>query len=206
MESGPAMESHPALRSPTMRDPRPAVGPVSYPGPYAAPAGQPAHLTDVAAGHYAHPAPVGGRFDRWLDRWRARIPRWTAPLAVLSCLAAAAGYVLAADPTDGRADAVPSCLLKYTTGLDCPGCGGTRAFFYLLHGQLGPAARHHLLFVLAAPLLVYVYAAWALRLTTGRQLPRVRFAPWGVSVLLGVALVFSVARNLPWAPFTWLYV
>ena len=47
----------------------------------------------------------------------------------------------------------PTCLLKLTTGLDCPGCGGTRALWYLLHGDLPAAARHHFLFVFALPFL-----------------------------------------------------
>ena len=34
--------------------------------------------------------------------------------------------------------------------------------------------------------------------------PRLTGLVW--AALAGVALLFTVARNLPWAPFAWLYV
>jgi hypothetical protein len=167
--------------------------------PMVAQAGAPA-----AAPAYAMPEP--DRFTRFVTRLYARLPRWAAPVAGLGCMAAAAGYTLVTDPTDSGPDALPTCLLKLTTGLDCPGCGGTRAFWYVLHGDLGAAARHHLLFVFVLPYLLYLYVAWAVQHMFGRRLPQLPLTP---AVLVGFLLgwlVFSVARNLPWVPFTWFYV
>jgi hypothetical protein len=155
---------------------------------------------------YVFVAPPPGRFTGFVQRQWARSPRWLAPAAILACFAGATGYVLISDPTDGAADAVPTCFVKLTTGFDCPGCGGTRAFFYLLHGNLPAAARHHLLFVFAVPFLIYMYVAWAGRRTFGTRLPSLRLPPLAIGLFLGAWLVFSVARNLPWEPFTWLYV
>jgi Protein of unknown function (DUF2752) len=152
------------------------------------------------------PPPRPDRFTRFVQRLHARSPRWLAPVAVLGCLAGAVGYTLVSNPTDGAPDAAPTCLLKLTTGLDCPGCGGTRAAWYLLHGDVGAASRHHLLFVFAVPFLLYLYAAWAAKAVFGKQLPTLRIGPKTIGVFLGAWLVFSVARNLPWAPFTWFYV
>ncbi|HEX5597681.1 MAG TPA: DUF2752 domain-containing protein [Micromonosporaceae bacterium] len=151
-------------------------------------------------------APEPGRFTRLVVAFYARLPRWTAPVAALGCIGAAAGYTLLANPASANADALPSCLLKLTTGLDCPGCGGTRAFWYILHGDLGAAARHHLLFVFALPFLLYLYVAWAVQHSFGRRLPPLRLTPTVLGTFLVAWLVFSVARNLPWAPFTWFYV
>ncbi|MCW6006121.1 DUF2752 domain-containing protein [Micromonospora sp. CPCC 205371] len=139
-------------------------------------------------------------------RLMARSPRWLAPVAALGCMASAVGYTLIADPTDSTADAAPTCLLKLTTGFDCPGCGGTRAFWYVLHGNLPAAARHHILFLFALPFLLYMYVAWAGQRVFGRKLPQLRISPKTIGVFLGVWFVFTIARNLPWAPFTWLYV
>ncbi|HEX5741807.1 MAG TPA: DUF2752 domain-containing protein [Pilimelia sp.] len=199
--------SDPGPRSPAPAAPYPVAPAPAAPYPVApAPAGYPPAGGAAPAWAYpASPRAVPGRVERWLTGWVDRAP-WAAPLAVLGCVAAAAGYVLVTDPTDGRADAPPTCLLKFTTGLDCPGCGGTRALFFLLHGQLGAAARHHLLFVLLAPLLLYAYAAWAWASLTGRRLPTPRLTGLAWAALAGVALLFTVARNLPWAPFAWLYV
>jgi hypothetical protein len=38
---------------------------------------------------------------------------------------------------------VPLCLVKGLTGLDCPGCGMTRAFLLIGHGRFADAAAMH---------------------------------------------------------------
>jgi hypothetical protein len=150
--------------------------------------------------------PQPGRFGRLVLRLRARSPRWLGPAAVLACFAGAGAYVLATDPTDGVADAAPTCIVKLTTGFDCPGCGGTRAFWYALHGNLPAAARHHMVFVFALPFLIYLYVAWAGERVFRRRLPALRLSPITVGVFLGAWFAFTIIRNLPWAPFSWLYV
>jgi len=153
---------------------------------------------------YLPPEPT--RLHRWTTRLAARSPRWAAPLAILGCFAGACAYVLVSDPTDASPDAVSGCLLKLTTGFDCPGCGGTRAMWYVLHGNVPAAARHHLLFVFVLPFLVYTYVAWAGRTAFGWKLPMLKPTPKAVGIFLACWAFFSVARNLPWAPFTALYV
>jgi Protein of unknown function (DUF2752) len=153
---------------------------------------------------YLEPRP--DRFTAFVTRVYTRSPRWLAPAAILACFGGAAAYVLATDPTDGTADALPTCVVKLTTGFDCPGCGGTRAFYYLLNGNLPAAARHHAMFVFALPFLIYMYVAWAGEQVFRRRLPALRISPAMVGMFLAAWMVFSVARNLPWAPFNWLYV
>lgn len=174
-------------------------------GPGGHPAGYPhAHVGGVAYPVYYPPPP--SRVGRFFARLAARSPSWLAPLAILVCFAGAVAYVLVRDPTESDAAATPTCLLKLTTGFDCPGCGGTRAFFYLIHGQLPAAARHHLLFVFAVPFLVYSYVAWAGGRVFGWRLPRLQLGPGALTGFLITVAVFSVLRNLPWEPFTWFYV
>jgi hypothetical protein len=144
-------------------DPHPQVGPYGYP--------------DAPAGTYAYPARPVGRLEGSLLRLAARAPRWGGPLAVLVCFLGGVAYVLWSDPTDADAFSSPSCLLKLTTGLDCPGCGGTRAMWYLLHGNVPAAARHHAVAVFAAPFLVYAYVEWTARVVFDRRLPPLRFPP-----------------------------
>lgn len=161
-------------------------------------------VVDPTEAYYAPPEP--DRLTRFANRLAARSPRWLAPVAALGCMASAVGYTMIVDPTDGAADAAPTCLLKLTTGFDCPGCGGTRAFWYLLHGNLPAAARHHILFIFALPFLVYLYVAWAGQQIFKRRLPQLRITPTTIGVFLVVWMLFTLARNLPWPPFTWLYV
>jgi hypothetical protein len=148
-----------------------------------------------------------GRLTRWVVRAAERTPTWAAPAAIATCFGGAVGYVLLTDPTTSDAFSSPTCLLKLTTGFDCPGCGGTRAFWYLLHGNLPQAARNHAVFVFAVPFLVYMYLAWTAKVVFKRDvLPQLRLSPLTLSAFLGVWIVFSVLRDLPWAPFTWFYV
>jgi hypothetical protein len=121
-------------------------------------------------------------------------------------MAGAVGYTLVSNPTGAGADSVPTCLLRYATGFDCPGCGGTRAAWYLLHGDLPAAARHHLLFVFAVPFLLYLYVAWAGRVMFGWRLPQLQLSPGVIGGFLAAWGVFSVLRNLPWAPFHLFFV
>jgi uncharacterized protein DUF2752 len=154
----------------------------------------------------AYVVPEPGRVTRLLIGLYHASPRWAAPAAILACFAGVAGFVVWLNPTDNGADTLPTCLVKATTGFDCPGCGGTRAFYYLLHGNLPEAARHHAMAVFAAPFLVWMYLAWAVKLIWGKQLPQPRLTARTISGFLGAWAVFTVVRNLPWAPFTRLYV
>ena len=162
-----------------------------------------------AAGGYPYPqyvTPPMGRFATVVSRFVTRMPGWAAPVAVAVCFAGGAAGVLALNPTDSDASSVPTCIVKMTTGFDCPGCGGTRAFFYLLHGNLPAAARHHVLAVFAAPFVVWLYVAWFAQSAFGRTIPAPRITTRTIAFFLAVWMVFTVARNLPWPPFTWLYV
>ena len=161
---------------------------------------------DPTAPPYPYQPAPAGRLTGFLLRLWDRSPRWLAPAAILACFAGATGYVLISDPTDSTAEMMPTCVVKLTTGFDCPGCGGTRAFAYLLQGNLPAAARHHLLFVFALPFLIYLYVAWAGQQVFRRNLPALRLPPVTIGVFLGAWAAFTILRNLPWEPFTWLYV
>jgi hypothetical protein len=159
--------------------------------------------------HQAHQHVIvpGNRFNRFMFRLWARSPRWTAPLLVLVCFTGGVAYTIGAHPTGIGAFDSPTCLVKLTTGFDCPGCGGTRAFYYLLHGNLPAAARSHIMAVFATPFLVYMYLSWSTGLVwKSKRLPMLRLSPLAISLFLIAWGVWSVLRNLPWAPFTWLFV
>jgi hypothetical protein len=134
--------------------------------------------------------------DRMAQRW--------ATLAAAGAVSAVAAFVLRFNPTDGVPDPTGPCLWHALTGINGPGCGGTRMFYYLLHGNLVEAARHHLAALVAAPFLVYHGIRWAVLAWFGRELPALRLPPrvyWGYAVAF--LLYSTVLRNLPWAPFTW---
>ncbi|AGL20299.1 DUF2752 domain-containing protein [Actinoplanes sp. N902-109] len=166
------------------------------PAPYGAP----------YAGYPDLPEARSDRFARFLQTKWHRSPLWVAPAAMLVCMGGAVGYTLATHPASADAGAAPTCLLKYTTGFVCPGCGGTRAAWFLLHGDIPDAARHHALFVFAVPFLIYMYVAWSLKRVFGWDVPQLNPSPAVLGTFMAAWGVFSVLRNLPWAPFTSLYV
>ncbi|OZV79388.1 hypothetical protein CA850_18190 [Micromonospora echinospora] len=174
----------------------PPPGPHGHPHPHPHP-DWPAGVVQVAE---------PDRFTRFVVRLYERAPRWAVPLAALGCVGLGVAYAMISDPTRSAPDALPTCLLKLTTGLDCPGCGGTRALWYVLHADLPAAARHHFLFVFALPFLAYLFVAWGTQQAFGWKLPQLRISPKMIGGFLVAWLFFSVARNLPWAPFTSLYV
>jgi hypothetical protein len=49
------------------------------------------------------------------------------------------------------------CLIKNIFGVECPGCGMTRALVYLLHGDLPSALHSNPLALIALPLLGFLW-------------------------------------------------
>ncbi|MET7932251.1 DUF2752 domain-containing protein [Streptomyces sp. NPDC005322] len=123
------------------------------------------------------PAPVRG------------VRRLAAPLAVLAGVLAAFGYVGAVDPHEPGH--YPVCPLWRLTGLYCPACGGLRGAHALAHGDLPAALADNALAVLCYAVFATGWVAWCAR---GRPVAvRVGHA-WALG---GVALVFTIVRNLP---------
>ncbi|MDR1766320.1 MAG: DUF2752 domain-containing protein [Lachnospiraceae bacterium] len=52
------------------------------------------------------------------------------------------------------------CLVYATTGVPCPGCGGTRALLALLRGDLHASLHYHALLVPATLALAVYFAVW----------------------------------------------
>lgn len=97
----------------------------------------------------------------------------------------------------------PPCMLHQLTGLNCPGCGATRAVYALLHLRPLEALRKNALFVVALPFIGF----WSVRGIAGwvrRSPPRANALLGRPRVALAVVttiLIFAVLRNLPWPPF-----
>lgn len=153
-----------------------------------------------ASGPAPAPPPVG--MDRPPAGWR----RFT-PLAGWGFLGAVTAYVLTFNPTDRVGDPTGPCLFHDTFGIDGPGCGGTRMFYYLIHGNLVEAARHHLVALFGVLYGLYALVAWSASWLFGRRLPLWRPSPRAIAIYFAVFLIYAVVlRNLPWEPLRWFYV
>lgn len=125
-------------------------------------------------------------------RTRLALPL-SVPLAALG-----AGLLVRAVPLSSGL--YPSCPIHSLTGLWCSGCGATRLVAALAEGDLLAAADHNLLLLTALPLLAALWLVWLGR-SLGIALALPRPTPARVWTLVGIALVFGVVRNLPFATF-----
>jgi hypothetical protein len=92
-------------------------------------------------------------------------------------------------------------LFHSLTGLNCPGCGATRAAYQLLHGHLLRALHDNALFVLALTALT-AQGAWFVMQKIRNQPVAFIVSPIMLWALLITVFVFTVLRNLP--SFSWL--
>ena len=70
-------------------------------------------------------------------------------------------------PTELLDGAPAICLFRLTLGVECPGCGMTRAVSAVLHGELARALAYNRGIVVVFPLLFFAWAA-SLRASWGR--------------------------------------
>jgi Protein of unknown function (DUF2752) len=90
------------------------------------------------------------------------------------------------------------CLLRATTGLRCPGCGGLRATHQLLHGHLSAAWNLNPLAVLLVPFYALLACQVGLGLVHGRGLRWTTPRPALIWLGLAGIILFGILRNLPW--------
>ncbi|MFD5114975.1 DUF2752 domain-containing protein [Streptomyces sp. NPDC058220] len=122
------------------------------------------------------------------------VRRLLPPLATLAGVAAAFTYVGLVDPNE--TGHYPVCPLYAITGVYCPGCGGLRSAHAVAHGDLAAALGDNALAVAGYALFAVVWVVWVARARKGLPL-RITLPPVAWWALGGVALIFSVVRNLP---------
>ena len=104
------------------------------------------------------------------------------------------------DPTGGPR----LCPFKALTRLDCPLCGATRAAHQLFRGNVIGALDFNAVFVLAAPLLIWI-AVTVLRQGLGDTAVRMPHIRRSTVIALAAAVVtFTIIRNLGVPPLDWL--
>ncbi|MGM9386910.1 DUF2752 domain-containing protein [Streptomyces antibioticus] len=117
-----------------------------------------------------------------------------APLAVLAAGAAGSAYLYATDP-HASGHWLPRCPFRLVTGLLCPACGGTRMVYDLMHGHYAQAWLDNRVLLLASPFALALLARWAWEGLRGRVW-RPRLGTRGVAVVLGIAVAWTVLRNV----------
>ena len=109
-------------------------------------------------------------------------------LGVTGCI-----VLLLVPPGSPHAKWLPKCMFHQLTGLYCPGCGATRALSAMLHGDLKSSMHNNLLlFPLLALIAVLIVK------------PEISLKRPVAITIVAIVLLFTILRNLPFAPFTYL--
>lgn len=129
--------------------------------------------------------------------------RVRAGLVPLAVVAGGAGLAAVFATSPGMVAYVPPCPIHALTGIDCPGCGMTRGTMSLLSGDVTAAVGHNaLMFLIGLPLLALLWFFWLRDRVGGRPAPGWFRSPAALYTWLALTVAFTLARNLPWPPFT----
>ena len=113
------------------------------------------------------------------------------------------GFVAYFDPS--KVNLLPVCPLLSLTGFACPGCGLTRGFHALFHGDIVTAIDFNALIPVWVLIFGYVFVSLMLLAVRGSGLPMWLVGPKALFGFLIVLILFGVLRNLPFYPFTILF-
>lgn len=80
------------------------------------------------------------------------------------------------------------CILHEVTGLYCPGCGGTRAFMHLLHGDIGQSLHYHPLVLYGSVLYGWYMVSNTIQILTKSRI-RCGMQYRSVYVWIGIAIL-----------------
>lgn len=107
-------------------------------------------------------------------------------LSLLLFSAAAAFVLLLFNNPNESGNILPQCLFYKCTGLYCPGCGGTRALYAIMHGHICEALRQNLLVFLLVPIFIILIF-----------FPETAKKRGFAQTVLVVILAFFALRNIP---------
>ncbi|MBO6259329.1 MAG: DUF2752 domain-containing protein [Lachnospiraceae bacterium] len=117
-------------------------------------------------------------------------------LGIIAGIAGLAAIVIFVIYGDSIIAGGPGCMFNRVTGLYCPGCGGTRAFYHAVH-------LHFFKSVLCHPIVMYsivVYFIFMINTLLVKLTERLGFAgyPVTVTVYIGVGILLGqwVVRNI----------
>lgn len=88
------------------------------------------------------------------------------------------------------------CMFRSIFGIYCPGCGGTRAFISLIHGDFISAIYYHPFVVYAFPIILVFYISQSLRYITDDKIHGMRFR--NIYIYIGIALLIinCIVKNI----------
>ena len=99
----------------------------------------------------------------------------------------------------------PPCPFLAMTGFACPGCGLTRGFHALFHGDIFTAISFNALIPIYVFAFLFLIISLLSIIVRGRSLKFNILTPVPLMSFLVIAVIFGVLRNIPAYPFTFLF-
>ena len=90
---------------------------------------------------------------------------------------------------------LPPCVLYTVTGLYCPGCGGTRSVYFLLHGDFLRSLIYHPLVPFTAAYSACYIISHTLSIITRGKLRAMRFHYAVLFAALGIVVVNWILKD-----------
>lgn len=92
----------------------------------------------------------------------------------------------------------PGCTFRRLTGLECPGCGGTRALRALIGGEPWAALRYNPFIIVTLPILLTEYIrSWRIHFHPEKAArPRSRSYCIILQLYAAAAILWAIGRNL----------
>ncbi len=128
-----------------------------------------------------------------------RARQLTIALVVWLGIAIGSLLLLFINPTATRL--FPTCPFRALTGLQCPGCGSTRACYQLIHLHPIAAFKLNPLMMLTLPFILYGLVGFTKSAITGKPQRRIIIPSKYLWAWLVLLIFFWVFRNTPWYPF-----
>lgn len=132
------------------------------------------------------------------------------PALTVAAGGAAVLCVAGAWSTSGVTSGPVTCLFRHFTGLPCPGCGLTRSFVMLAHGDVSKAFGYNLMgpFFFAVIVASVALALWVLLTGKTRAISqwgdlvfgKVGLTVVGLWLVYGVVRMISAGAGLGWFP------
>lgn len=88
------------------------------------------------------------------------------------------------------------CQFRHLTGLYCPGCGGTRAFIYLIHGNIPKSILYHPLVIYAVILTAFFYMSQTFRFLTHGMVKGMHLKYIYLYIALFLVVVNFIIKNI----------
>ncbi|MBQ2813488.1 MAG: DUF2752 domain-containing protein [Akkermansia sp.] len=92
----------------------------------------------------------------------------------------------------------PGCIFRKLTGLECPGCGGTRALRALISGDIGAAMGYNPFIIAALPILLieYLRSWWSYLHHADAPIARSRAYCILLQLFAAATILWFIGRNL----------